>query len=428
MFTRKYRQKHIEDMIGSSNVRVSLTKLLESGKFSNTIILSGDNGIGKTSMAYSIAYKLMCGCGEQTCSICPPIEQQLWENKKNVLTDVYEFDLGKDRDERFVDRVIDVFKIAGKKVIILDEIQNLSQMNMTKFLKTFETIEEDTYLIICTTELYKLNSGIISRCNVYELTPPSTMELASYLETICRMESVNFSREAIYAIANIKYKVRDALLTLETVINLYGSVNTEEVREFFGKDEGEYAIQFLELCKNSSPYGILELLKKVKEDIGIHKFTVSLKEMIVDCVYSRYNVIPVLQTEQQMQVLGTVINRYSTEELMHTLREVEKFQGRSNIDKEIILINLAFALSNGSILKKVGAEEESIEKRKQEKPELKEGVLLGVQSKDSEKSSFTFETPSVLGNEKKENKEVIIDNEEGLWDTLEDIFGERSYL
>ena len=426
MFTRKYRQRRIEDMIGSTNVRLSLTRLLEKGKLPNTLVLSGDNGIGKTSMAYALAYQIMCGCGEPDCPICTPIAEQLWGNKSGTMTDVYEFDLGKDRDERFVDNVLDVFRIAGKKVIILDEIQNLSQMNMTKFLKTFENVSEDTYLIICTTELYKLNAGIVSRCDVFELKPPTTIELATYLEAICRMEEVNFTREGVYVLANLKYRVRDAVNTLETIIDIYGKVHIEDVREYFGKEDSDLVLKFLEYCKESSPYAIMELLKDVKEKVGIYKFTQSLKETLVDCVYVRYGVTPLFLNSEQIELLKTVVGKFTTEELTEIMARMERFQGKSNLDKEVLLINLAFAISNGSLLKKVGVEEEKNVTRRLETPELNEDVILGSLEVDNgPPSDFRLDSPAELGNSPTNAPtppDLVIDNESGVLDALESIF------
>ena len=408
-------------MIGSLSTRTNLTALIENKKLPNALILSGDNGIGKTSMAYALALEIMCGCGEPDCEICKEITEQLWEYRDRALTGVYEFDLGKNRDDNYVDNVLDVFRISGKKVIILDEIQNLSQMNMTKFLKSFERVEEDTYVIICTTELYKLNTGIVSRCEVFELTPPNTLELASYLETICRLEHVEHSREAIYIIAKMKYRVRDAISSLETIININGRVTAEGVREYFGKSNYDYPTKYLTACKNTSPYALLFLLKEIKEDIGLYKFTVALKEMLVDAIYARYGISPLFMNEAESAELRKVISNFTTEEITEILRDVGRLQNRSNLDREIILINLGFALSNGSLLKKVSLDEEKkVSKATQEQNMLSDNVSL-VKSVDS-LNGFTLETQSEINDEVVEKSTRIVDAPEILGQ-LNNIFG-----
>lgn len=415
MFNKKYRQRKIQDMIGSLNVRTSLTTLLENKKLPNAIILSGDNGIGKTSMAYSIAYELRCGCGSPVCEICNEAIEQLWEYREKSLTGIYEFDLGKNRDETYVDNVLDVFRFAGKKIIILDEIQNLSQMNMTKFLKSFEKLDEDTYIIICTTELYKLNTGITSRCEVFELTPPSTVELAAYLESICRAEGVNYARDGVYMIAKMKHRVRDAVNSLETIINISGEVHAETVRDYFGKSNYENAIEFLKASKQSSPYALLYLLQSIKESVGLYKFTSSLKEMLIDSVYARYGIKPLFMSEDDSNVLKKTISLFTTEELTEILKEVGRLQNRSNIDREIILINLGFALSNGSLMKKVGVtEEKKVRKQNEQKHMLGERDLS--QQEHMGTVGFTLDTGGELGNsdEIDPQKVQIVDENEIL--------------
>lgn len=419
-FTAKYRPKRIEDMIGSTNIRHSLTTLLEKNRMPNSVILAGDNGIGKTSMAYSLAYNLICGCGEKDCPKCPPIEKQLWGRQRVGFTDVYEFDLGKDRDDRFVDSVLDTFKISGRKVIILDEIQNLSQMNMTKFLKTFENLGEDTYLIICTTELYKLNNGIISRCQSFELTPPSPTELAGYLESVCRTEGVRFERPAVYTLAKLKYRVRDALRTLETVIDVYGKVYSEDVRKYFGKGDSDLAIQYLKSCKEDSPYRILDLIQKVKEGEGLFKFTESLKETLLDTVYLKYNIKPDFLSDTQVSEVRAMLNKFTSEEITLILARFDRFGGRSNLDREIALVNLAFSISNGTLFKKVGVEEEVKVKKEDSKPKLKDGNTSKGEVKRLNKG-FTFDSPSTLEGAKEDKLEG--GNKRAIMDLADQLFG-----
>jgi DNA polymerase-3 subunit gamma/tau len=416
MFDKKYRPREIEDMIGSLNVRTSLTTLIKNGKLPNAIILTGDNGIGKTSIAYNLAIKIICGCGKDDCEICKEIKEQLWNYKERSLTNVYEFDLAKDKEDIYVDSIMDVFRISGRKVVILDEIQQLSNTNMSKFLKSFEKLDEETYVIICTTALYKLDSGIISRCEVFEMQAPNTFELAAYLETICRMEGVQFERQAIYAIALTKYRVRDALKSLETIISINNSARMKDVMEYFGKSDKSYPIKFLKACKESSPYALLFLLKDIKEDIGLYKFTVALKETLVDSIYSRYGVKPTFSSDEDNKELKVLTSLFTAEELSYLLKQVDRMNSKSNTDREIVLINLGFALSNGNLMNKSGInEEKKFLKKSSETNMLSEDVDL-KETLEVPKG-FTIETKSELSDGKKSknlNQQVIVEDLESL--------------
>lgn len=419
MFTKKYRPKSLEDMVGSLNVRNNLSELIKKKKLKNCMIFYGDNGIGKTSLAYTVAYYARCGCG--VCDVCQSVVRQLWENQPSSITDIYEFDLGKHReDSKYIDKVLDTFQISGRKVIILDEIQALDPNKMPKFLKTFETISDDTYLIICTTELWKINTGIISRCELYELTPPTTVELASHLETICRMEGVRFDREGLYALAKVKFRVRDAVNSLESIIDIYGQAFLEDVREYLGKSDNALPIEFLRSTKESSPYALMGILQKASDSVGIHKFSMALKETVKDCMYARYGIKPLFQTEEQMKVLRNVFSKFSTEEIACILETVEGLQHKNAIDKEISLIRLGFQLSNGTLLKKIGAEEEAIVKRSELKPQLEDGNVDLQDLSGSNVKGFQLDSPSELGVNNGDS--IKITGEEDLQNIVNSIF------
>lgn len=406
-FNKKYRQRELEHMIGSLNVRTSLSTLLKNKKFPHAIILCGDNGIGKTTAAYCCTAKLICGCGKPECEVCKELTEQLWEYKNRSFTNVYEFDLGQHKDDSdYIDSIFETFLIAGRKVLIIDEIQYLKNSDMGKFLKTLERLDEETYVIFCTTELYKINTGIVSRCEVFELQVPNTFELAAYLETVCRIEGVKYDREGIYALAKMKYRVRDAIGSLETIININGGATKQDVMNYFGKANNKYPIEFLKATKESSPYVLLFLLEKIKEDIGLFKFTTALKEMLVDSVYAKYDVKPLFASDEDLVELKRIISIFTTEEVTHILKEVDRIQGKSNLDREIVLINLGFALSNGSLLRKSGvAEEKKFLKKMSESSMLENDRNL--QDPMEETVGFTLEMRSEIGgNSDSQPKEV----------------------
>lgn len=389
-FNQRFRPMTIETVIGSLPVRTALTTLLDKEKLPQCIIFNGDNGIGKTSLAYATTHRLMCGCDKEI-SDCE-VKRQLWGREDlSLSTNIYEIDLGKNRDDLFIDNVVDLFRIRGKKVIILDEIQNLSKINMTKFLKTMDNIDEETYLIICTTELHKLDTGIISRSEVFTLSPPSVIELATHLEMICRVTNNKFSREAIMLIAKSKYRVRDAIRSLETILDVYGEVTVEGVREYFGKMGVEEQLKYLKSCKNNSPYEMLFLLNEIQQTTGMYNFTEGFKEFMLNAVYIKNGIRPQQYLDEEVQEIYELLTDFNMEELSEILYRINRMPQKTNIDRQIGFVNLGLAISGGKLLNKLDLVESRKAEVKYFEPELDTSLKLG---NEVQQNSFTLNSPA----------------------------------
>lgn len=387
-YNQVFRPKSIEKMIGSTSVRTTLSTLVKKDKVPNILIFHGDNGIGKTTLAYALTHDIMCGCNEEVCDV----RNQLWHRHDlSLQTNIYEVDLGKDRDEAFIDNIVDLFRIKGKKVIILDEIQNISKINMTKFLKTMDNIDKDTYLIICTTELYRLDNGIVSRSEVFTLNPPSVVELATHLETICRYLNVRFSRNAIMLIAKNKYRVRDALRTLETIVDTYGNVEIEGVREYFGKVGIENQMKFLNACRKDSPYDLLFLLNDIQQQEGMYNFTEGFKEFLLNGVYIQNGIKPPQYLEEEISDIYHTLKHFSLDELSEIIYRIENMPQKTNIDRQIAFVCLGLDINKGNLLNKINKVENKKAEIKQFEPKLGNDLII-----ENTNSSFTLESESSL--------------------------------
>lgn len=389
-FNQRFRPRKFSDIVGLHAVKTTLSTLIQKGKLPNIIILHGDNGIGKTSLAYVLAHEIMCGCNELNCEV----RQQLWERKDlSLSTNIHEVDLGKDRDDLFIDTVVDLFNIKGKKTIILDEIQNTSKINMTKFLKTMDNIDKETYLIICTTELYKLDNGIISRSEVFSLNPPTVVELSTHLEAICRNVGVSFDRNAIILIAKNKYRIRDALRTLETVIDTYNEVSITGVRQYFNQVGVEKQIKFLEACRNESPYELLFMLNDVQQQEGMYSFTEGFKEFLLNGIYIRNGIKPSQYLDEEIMKINEILLHFNLDELSEIIYRIENMPQKTNIDRQIGFVNLGLAISKGKLLKRL----DNVEQRKAEiahfEPELGEQSII---NNIKEANVFTFDSESTI--------------------------------
>jgi DNA polymerase-3 subunit gamma/tau len=142
----RMRPKTLNEVIGNLHIVKPLRKQLETGTLSQTMMITGQFGSGKTTIAKIIASELDA--------------------------EVYEIDCGSDggvdRMREIVDSAYVSSLFSKNKVFILDEVHGLSKQAQSALLKTLEEAKVGVYFILLTTEEKKILPTIRSRCVVYE--------------------------------------------------------------------------------------------------------------------------------------------------------------------------------------------------------------------------------------------------------------------
>ncbi|MBQ7822132.1 MAG: DNA polymerase III subunit gamma/tau [Clostridia bacterium] len=106
------------------------------------------------------------------------------------------------------------------RVYIVDEVHMLSVSAFNALLKTLEEPPAHVIFILATTELQKLPSTIISRCQRFDFRRISSSVIADRLETIANAEGFSLDREAAFSIASIAQGgMRDAISLMELCAN-----------------------------------------------------------------------------------------------------------------------------------------------------------------------------------------------------------------
>ena len=167
---RKWRPKSFSDVYGQPHVTRTLQSQLESGRISHAYLFTGSRGTGKTTCAKILSKAVNClnpvdgnPCNE--CEICRGIEN-------GSILDVIEIDAASNNG---VDNIRDLreeanFTPANAKyrVYIIDEVHMLSIGAFNALLKTLEEPPSHVIFILATTEIHKLPSTILSRCQRFD--------------------------------------------------------------------------------------------------------------------------------------------------------------------------------------------------------------------------------------------------------------------
>jgi DNA polymerase-3 subunit delta' len=159
-------------------VTEGLKTALEENRFPHALLIYGSNGLGKKGLALSIAASLLCekknymkACD---CSPCtriwgeghPDVKLFPEEGGSTIKVDHIRELIGWARFKPFE---------ANRKVLILDEVENLSDEALNAFLKLLEEPPANTTLLLLATQPSRLRKTFLSRCFQVPLRPlPAT--------------------------------------------------------------------------------------------------------------------------------------------------------------------------------------------------------------------------------------------------------------
>ncbi len=267
---RKYRPSTLNDVIGQDVVIQILKNALLNNKVCHAYMFSGPRGIGKTSIAKLLAKAVNCtnledgdACGK--CENCVSINE-------GSCPDIIEIDAasnnGVDEIREIKNKVNLVPNQLKYKVYIIDEVHMLSIGAFNALLKTLEEPPEHVIFILATTDLHKVPTTIISRCQCFEFHRISNVNIVNRLKYICEAENIRIEDNVLEMIANLSDGgLRDAVGMLDK-LNAYSnsSITIDDFEKVNGIVSKEQKIQFLNYIHASDISNTINFLDSIYDN------------------------------------------------------------------------------------------------------------------------------------------------------------------
>lgn len=316
---RTWRPQTFDDVCGQKQITDILKYQVSEGKISHAYLFCGSRGTGKTTCAKILAKAVNClhpqnGNPCNRCEACRAIDA-------GAATDVIEMDAASNNG---VDNVRDlkeeiVFMPAELKyrVYIIDEVHMMSPSAFNALLKTLEEPPSYVLFILATTELSKLPSTIISRCQRCDFRRIATGVIMGRLEQIAAAEGMTLTEDGARMIARAAQGgMRDAVSLLELCGGAHAPIDEELVTHVLGAGDRSvlyrtaeaiadkeydvlYAVVDEIVMASSDLAGFWSGLGDVARDMIVYKTAPNAKEYL-DLTDSEYERIAALSEKLPM--------------------------------------------------------------------------------------------------------------------------------
>ncbi|AGR41015.1 replication-associated recombination protein A [Spiroplasma taiwanense] len=213
------RPKTINDIIGQShliNQKYGLVSKMIKNNFLTNLIFYGPPGIGKTSMAISLANDL---------------------NFKHKF-----FNASKDKKEK-LQSIINLSNHEEQLILIIDEIHRMNRNIQDYLLEFIESRKVIVFLTTTENPYFVINPAIRSRCNILKLKEITNQEMEKGINRVLQNHNINLDIEKdayqmMCSFANGDLRI--ALNSVELLVNLYKDqkINKEIIFSIF--DEASY--------------------------------------------------------------------------------------------------------------------------------------------------------------------------------------------
>ncbi len=266
---RKWRPQDFSAVYGQPHVTKTLQNQLCSGRISHAYLFTGSRGTGKTTCAKILSKAVNClspidgnPCNE--CEICRGIDN-------GSILDVIEIDAASNNG---VDNIRDLREEANftpvnakYRVYIIDEVHMLSIGAFNALLKTLEEPPSHVIFILATTEIHKLPSTILSRCQRFDFKRIAPEDITSRLLYVAEKENVNLTENAANLIARIADGgMRDALSLLDRCFAMGTDIDENAVSDAAGIAGTIYLFSFSEYVANGDFTSSLKLVSKLHSE------------------------------------------------------------------------------------------------------------------------------------------------------------------
>ena len=246
LWVEKYRPTKLENYIGNEHLKSKVDVYLKSGDMPH-LLLFGRAGTGKTTLAKMLVNSIEC--------------DHLYIN----ASDENSVDTVRNKVRNFASTI----GFKDMKIIILDECDYITPNAQAALRNLMETFSKHCRFILTCNFVERIIDPIQSRCQSFQIVPPSKKEVAMHLHNILSEENISRKTADVASLVDAGYP------DIRRVIN---SAQRQVVDQMLIIDkqallENDYKLTLIEVLKNDNKKDAFKKIRKLLADSKVTDFS-----------------------------------------------------------------------------------------------------------------------------------------------------------
>jgi len=245
LWVERHRPSSLDTFIGNEHLKTKLRGYLSEGDIPH-LLLFGPAGTGKTSVSKILYNTIDC--------------DHIYINTSDkggvdfIRTDIIPF--------------ASSMGFKEKKIVVLDEFDYSSPQFQAALRNTMETFSNNCRFILTCNYVERIIDPIQSRCQTFQIIPPSKKEIAFHIKEILDTEGIEYNVEDIVLNVNSGYP------DIRRIINSVQqqSINGKLTVDKRSMIENDYKLKLLEILKTQDKKNSFKNIRQLLADSQVTEF------------------------------------------------------------------------------------------------------------------------------------------------------------
>ena len=246
LWVERYRPTQLENYVGNEHLKAKVERYIKSNDVPH-LLLYGRAGIGKTTLAKLIVKNIEC--------------DYLYIN----ASDENSVDTVRNKVRQFASTI----GFKDMKIIVLDECDYITPNAQAALRNLMETFSKHCRFILTCNFVERIIDPLQSRCQVFEIIPPSKKDVAVHLTKVMELEKTTYDNEDLKVLIDSSYPdVRKIINATQRSV-----VDNKVVMDKQSTIQNDYKLKVLDILKTQDKKTAFSNLRQLLADNAIRDYS-----------------------------------------------------------------------------------------------------------------------------------------------------------